>query len=502
MTQLSSRPRFGLFARVWDSPTLTTWASYAARTMNLVLVLPLVLHRFSPAEVALWQVFSTLIGLQLLVDLGFGSTFSRLVSYAMGGVSELRHLISGAGSEPNASPNWVLLERICATMRLIYARLAWLLCGVLLLGGTLALLRRVQALEEPVGSLESLRHQLATIPEAWQAWAIILVSTVLGFRSNGYAAFLQGTNHVALVRRWEALFGLGSIVTSIAALLLGGGLLALVVANQSWVVLSAWRNYRLARQVLGGRFRRFPAAGMDMGIFAVAWTPAWRAGIGAFMSFGLVQISGLIYAQSSDSVAVASYLLGLRLVQTVSQVSQAPFYSKLPLLSRLWAQGRILELVGAAQRGMTFAHWSYVLPFAALGLVGPWLLALIDSQTPFPSIMIWGLLGMAVFLERYGAMHLQLYSTTNHIVWHIANGVTGVIFIGVALLAYPSLGVVSLPLGMLAGNMGFYIGYSARLSYCQFKLPWPWFDLRTAGGPAFCMGAYLLYVYQFQIVIR
>jgi hypothetical protein len=478
--------------RAWNSPTVTTWVSFAARTLNLVLVLPLVLSRFSAPEVALWQVFTTLIALQILADLGFGSTFTRLFAYAMGGAREIP--VGGAVAkalQPGGEPNWDLLGRISATMRSIYSRLAWLLGGLLLAGGSFALLQRIGALEiSPAEATDIHRHTTTT--EAWLAWGCILVSTVTSFRANIYSAFLQGTNHVALVRRWEALFGICSILTSFVALLGGGGLLALVLANQLWTILAAWRNARLARTVLDARFRTFPAAKMDREIFAAAWAPAWRSGIRTLMTHGLVMISSLIYAQSPDSVAVATYLLGLRLIQTVSQISQAPFYSKLPLFSRLWAQGDTASLVATAKRGMLLAYWAYVLPFIALGLGGAWLLELIGSRTPFPSALMWGLLGLSYLLQRYGAMHLQLYSATNHIVWHIANGVTGVIFIVSALFAFQVWGVIGLPLAMLAGNVLFYCWYCARLSHRQFKLPWPGFDLRTFGAPLLLLLGYLV----------
>jgi hypothetical protein len=77
--------------RLWNSPTLTTWGSFGARSLGLVIVLPLVLKKFTTAEVALWQVFSTLINLQILAETGLGTTFSRLVAYAMGGAIELEN---------------------------------------------------------------------------------------------------------------------------------------------------------------------------------------------------------------------------------------------------------------------------------------------------------------------------------------------------------------------------------------------------------------------------
>lgn len=484
-----------LAKRLWNSPTFTTWGSFAARTLHLAILLPLVLRFFSPAEVALWQVFSTLLGLQLLADLGFGSTFSRLISYAFGGAVG----IAGDGQlqppDEDREANWVLIARLFAVMRLIYSRLSWLLFIGLVVGGSFALVARVNALNDVTVAAGHSVYSSTKPVEAWIAWGGIVLVTFVSFRANAYAAFLQGTNHVAVVRRWEALFGVGALASSLTVLLLDGGLVALVFSSQVWILLNAWRNRWLTTQVCGGRFRRLPPCRADRDILVAAWPPAWRAGVGILMSFGVVQISAIFYAQSNDTVGVATYLLGLKLMQAVSQISQAPFYSKLPALSRLWIQGRRDEQVKLAERGMRLAYWAQVAPAIGLGFFGPWLIENIGSHTPFPSGHLWGLLIAASLCERYGAMHLQLYSTSNHIVWHVANGGAGVIFLGVATVLFPQIGVLALPGAMLAGYVGFYSWYSARLSHRRFGLKWPQFDLATVGSPALLLGIYILYTW-------
>jgi hypothetical protein len=79
-------------------------------------------------------------------------------------------------------------------------------------------------------------------------------------------------------------------------------------------------------------------------------------------------------------------------------------------------------------------------------------------------------MGVAIFAERYGAMHLNLYSTTNHIISHVANGVAGVLFVAVSMGLASRAGVFAFPLGLLVGNLGFYAWYSALHSYRAFHL--------------------------------
>ena len=295
----------------------------------------------------------------------------------------------------------------------------------------------------------------------WVAWGIVLSVSGSVLWANVFAAYLQGLNKVALFRRWEALTSCGAILTSVVVLLMGGRLLALVVANQAWAIVNVLRNWQLSRVVEGGRFRTFRNTGLDPEVFSVAWPPAWRSGLGISFSRGVLYGSGLIYAQVAQAAALSTYLLAFRGIQMVNELAQAPFYSKLPVLARLRSEGRFAEQLGLAQRAMRLAYWTYAAGFVAIGVTGSGLFDAIGSRVEFPDSRLWALLGLGFFLERYGAMHIQLYRTTNRIVWHIATGVTGVIYLTVCLALLRPIGVYAFPVAVVAGNLGFYCWYSA-----------------------------------------
>ena len=447
-----------LFKQSWNSPTLMTWGSFATRSLSLIVVLPLVLNRLNTAEISLWYLFSTVIGLQLLADMGFSPTFSRVIAYGMGGLStfEIKDLRNFKKSSPLAEANWETIEKICSTMRAIYLRLAFVSIFLLTTIGTWAMLRPIS--------------KIADVRVGWVAWALILLTSGFTLLGNSYSSYLQGVNQIALLRRWEILTSLGAIATSIIVLLAGGGLLGLVIANQGWLILNIFRNYWLCSKVEGGRFHKFSDQKIDVVVFEAVWPCAWRSVLGTFMGYGLVQLSGVIYAQFGTSSGVGSYLLALRLIQMISQLSQAPFYSKLPLLARLRSEGNLEKQIQVAKWGMTLAYWTYVAGFIGLGLLATPLLSLIGSNVEFVSPLLWGTMGLSMFAERYGAMHINLYSTTNHIINHIANGVAGIIYLVVALGLFKQIGVYAFPIGTLAGYLGFYCWYSAMHSYRTFGL--------------------------------
>ena len=76
----------------FHSPTFMTWFSFSAKSLSILVVLPLILGKFTTTEISLWFLFSILFCFQIIADLGFGSTFTRLISYAMAGLKNLEDI--------------------------------------------------------------------------------------------------------------------------------------------------------------------------------------------------------------------------------------------------------------------------------------------------------------------------------------------------------------------------------------------------------------------------
>lgn len=460
-----------------------TWGSFLTRSLSLILVLPLVLTRLSTEELAVWYLFSTVIGLQSLADTGFSPTFARVIAYAMGGSRDFKDLRNATKVQGTGQPDWEIMERICSTMRVVYRRLTFLSMSLLTIIGTWAMIKPISATKEPTS--------------AWLAWGIILLSSTINIQGNIYTSYIQGVNKIALLQRWAMFTSLGSISTSFLVIISGGRLLELVIANQSWLMLNILRNRWLCRTVEGGCFQKFIGRAIDKEVFDSVWPSAVRSGVGLLMGNGISQASALIYAQVGSAGGVASYLLALRLMSMVTQFCKAPFYSKLPTLARLRSEGKLAEQVQIAKRGMSLTYWLYVVGFIGLGIFAAPLLKLLGSNAEFVSPLLWVFIGLSLFAERYGGMHIQLYSTTNHIIWHIANGVSGVIYLLTCLALFKSIGVYAFPLASLAGYLGFYCWYSAQHSYKAFGLNFWSFERSTMLMPfigvlIYCIGVSML----------
>lgn len=473
--------------KVWDSPVFATWSSFLSKSLYAVLLLPVITTVLSREEITIWLLFNIFIGLQNIGDLGFGVTFIRVMSYAMGGATSIADFDRKDNIRRKDGVNWELLERADNATRLIlfYTGLAFIL--IISVAGYFSLRKPISFAPDP--------------GEAWISFILILITTFIRFNGNRYMIFLQGVNKVAMLRRWEAIISVFSIVSGFLVAITTRSLLWLIVNQQVWAIIQLLFNRYLCTIILDGRFRQFRSAGFDRELLSAIFPAAWKSWVGVLMSYGVVQASGLAVAQMGNSPSVTAYLFSLKILDIIKNFSNAPFYSKIPLYNRLFIEGDRPGLMSRVTFGMRFSLMTFVVTAVAAGLAGQPLLNLIGSNVTMVPAGIWIAMVTAYFLERYGALHLQLYSISNNIVWHIANGVSGLIFIGLSFLFALVLkwGIISFPIALIISSIAFFNWYSAGKSYKYFDLNFKDFEYRTSFFPLIIM---IVYVFLSLVLLR
>lgn len=430
-------------------------ASTGLSSFVSIAIVPLVLYRFAAPTVALWALFSSLTALLNVATQSFTVTFVRAVAFAHAGARDLGDLAAGRPRPEAKAANLALLGEVVSGARAAFTVLASCAAVLMLAGGTLLVDHLVIATPDPTRS--------------WIAWGIVITTSTASVFANLYVGYLEGHDHVALVRRWDAVFSLFSGVSSGAVLAFGGDFLALVISTQGWLIVRAVRNWMLCRGVDDRAYVALARSSWRPAIRAL-WPPAWRSFVGVASIVGVNYAGGIFYAQIGEPRLVASYLLAVRLFDALSAVSRAPFYSRIPLLVRLHAQGQQSAQLATARSGMRAAYWLFLTGMLAAAALGPPVFRAIGSDVPFPPTLLWLGLGSAYLMERYGAMHLQLFSTTNTIVWHTAAFGYAALYLVTLAVLHDRLGVYAFPAAMGLGYTGWYSWFSARHSYRAFGL--------------------------------
>lgn len=444
--------------KLLQSPTLMSWISLITKSLSFFLVIPLMVTHYAASDIALWYLFVSAINFQMLADLGFSSTFIRVFSYCRGGLSidDMTKISTKTELAGEDKMNQNSAEAIWQVMNHIYIRLS-LIFFVFISVSSYLLINPIMASVSPSRSAV--------------AWIVIILTSFVQLRFSVYSNFLQGMNKIALVKKWETLFNILNIISNSLILYLGGDILLLVISNQIWALITILRDYFIVRKIEDNFYlkRNTKSRKIDS-VFKIVWPSAWKSGVGVLMSVGLMQLTNMFYAKGGQSEIVASYLLGYNLIRQISTFSQSAFYSKIPELSRLRAKNDMEKLITVSKKGMLLTYWSFVILVICFGLFGKFGLHYIKSNINFPTQILWASISIGILFERFGAMHIQILSTTNKIVWHIANGITGLIYLIIFFSLHNTLGIYIFPVALITSNILFYSWYCAYLSYKSLKV--------------------------------
>ena len=426
------------------SATVLTWANLLVRSVGLLVLLPLVMAQSTPAEVVVWLLLSNAATYAAIADFGLLPTCTRAVAFAMARSSPAAAAV--------AMPFEGGLPTLVGTMQSMYRRTVLFTVAAALVAG-------LPALSGPIAAID-------TRASAWLGAASVLAGMAVAVLGNQYSAFLSGSGRVATVQRALAWTGGAGIVTGFLILILGGSIFAVIVVQQAWAVVGTlWLAREADRAVEGCVYSQWGVA--DPQWRAWIWSSAWRSGVSTLLTAGALQASNFLIAQIPDRAASAAYLFQPPPSAVDRPVRPGAVLQPHPRTVTAACGRRGDEEAPAGGAAMRMSHWVFVAGFVVVALGAAPAMRAIGSSVAPASPLILAILGLAMFGERYGAMHLQLYSTTNRIVWHVAAIRYFAGFLVGALLLLPWLGLPAVPVALLVSCWTLYVGYCTRLSYAE-----------------------------------
>lgn len=456
-----------LIKHLWMSATYMTAASIAARAFAYFAPVPFLNANFADPVVALWFVFLTFQSFVAVLNGTLPTVFVNMVAYAAAGSTSLGGLMTdahkGAGK---GEPNWELLRTICRLLVRVFGSLLllWLLAcatiGAALVAG-------------PIG-----KSQLGMT--AWSAWFVFAVATSFRFAQQGYISYLLALGKIADVRRLEAFAWLAGGLAAAGVLAFRADFLGAMICVQLPIIANFFVLGRLAKR---HGWSTVGDSSKDVHLITSEVLPrAWRGSVGVLASGGAIYGSGLYFAQVGASDLVAAYLFALTIMGIVTQLAVSAFAASLPMMARLWAQSNEDALRLVARTALTKSMWAYV----GLAIAVPIAFATTDYLAPgslnFASLEVWLALSIANLLMRYGALHLQFYTITNDIRWHIFDVINSALFVCILVVSFTG-DVMAFPISQAIALVLFYVPFARYLTYRRFG-----FGLRnewaTLLGPA------------------
>lgn len=442
------------FKKILKSNTITTWLSYGSKSLNFLIVLPIVLKKFTSVDITLWYLISNFFLIILIIDSGFSNSFIRILAYGTVGNRNILNNDKVTISISNTY-DFEFVNSVIIVMKSFYRNIILIMFITSFILGYIAFKTPVELSSNPT--------------LGWYVCLILQFSFPLLIWGGVYSNILQGMNQIPSLRLGETVFNFLSSLTSIIILFLIPNLYYISISYIVWALLSVGRNYILVLNLKSLKIKKF-----DPSLFQIisgnVIKNSVKSGLGVLFSQGITSFMGFFYANKLSPDISANFLVTINLVNNLKTFAQAPFYSKIPYFSSLVASNKITELITMVKGSMRLVYFVFI----ALSIVIWYFLyyysEYVGNSSFKPDLILYFLLVFGFLIERFGAMHIQLYSMSNHILWHVQNGTTGLIIIISTLVFFKYCSVMSYPIGLVIGNVFFYSWFGSFHSMRFLKI--------------------------------
>ena len=427
-----------IFQRLVKSAVVWSWVFNTLRLATGLILLPLVVWKFSEADFGMYGVLLNLVGFVPIIDFGFGPTIGRFVSYAYGGAETLQ--AQGVQKPANrGAPNYALLWQLLQTTRTLYRYITLAILVILGIWGTYTVELRI--------------HETSSVLITRLAWITTLAAALLDIYWSWWNTYLNGMNQVVTAARIGALAMVIRFALSVGLLLSGAGLLSLPIAG----LISSLLERQLARaqclKLLPGKPAKNPDA--FRATLRILWPNAWRLGI-QFLSFYLIEVSVLICLKKYNLATMGKYVLATKLIGIAATMSAVWTQTKWPIIGQCQAQHEFARLRQILWPRLWLQTVTFLMLAGGVVFLGPKLLQMFGhGKEMLPLVWMLVLVGQVFFSMQF-SLWTTLISTGNqlpHLWYTVATNVLSFI-LSLSLVHFTNLGLGAFVLGpLLAGSL-------------------------------------------------
>ncbi len=454
-----------MLKRIYNSPTMMSWASYFIRFGSALFVLPLILGLFTEVEQSFWFFINTIIGFAMLADSGFGATLVRAVSYFKAGAKYLprnKKEYDEIDEIEQGEPHFPSLVNLLGTVNRIYIFLGMFTVIILLTGG-IAAVWNIMTISD---------HQT----DLWVAYLIIIPYCYTMIMGVKWSSYMRGLGYVAQEARFGAFQGILRVIAFVILLLfkLGPAYLIGIMLLESivryiylrWFVLKWFRE----KQVEIPKKNKF-----DPVIFRSLWSATWRTGLLFWGAYGIQSGTSILAAQISDVALMASFLFTMRIFTFLLNIARAPFYSNVPKIYTLAAEKNMMVLRKKASEYMFLGFGVLIAGSVFLGLFGNSILGLFPSiDTRFVGLTIFAIIAITEILDLHASFHATIYTSTNHVPFVLPATISGALIVGIGFFTIPTYGILGIVVTKFVVQWFMNNWYAPMLSLRFLK--WPFFS--------------------------
>jgi len=398
------------------------------RLLGGVLVLPLIARKLPSDHLGLWYVFLSLQSIATLFDLGFSPAVTRAAGYLWAGADGLKKFgVARAEFKKTAAsePNYDLLNRLIATMRVYYRALGLASGLIILVAGGAWVWIKTQ------GFPDATSFRLA--------YGAFAFGGFLNVTGDLWPALLSGINGIRAAQKIVLGSSIINFVVTIVGLIAHLDIWALVFATVAAGLFLRWAG-RVAFFSIAGQ-KVHPHERPQFNLLSSLWPTAWRSGLVSVGAFLVVSANTLICSAFLNLRLTASYGLSLSLIAMLTYVSSTFAQIKFPIINQLRAAGEMNQIVEVWIQRIRLSLLCYMIGALFLLLVGNRALELIGSKT---MLLPTGQLALALLifgLEMHHSLYAGLVISENQNPFVAPSLISGGATVVLSLIMTPRFGI-------------------------------------------------------------
>jgi O-antigen/teichoic acid export membrane protein len=354
-------------------------ASWFGRGVTIILALvlmPVLFHHLPKEELGVWLLLAQTSALLFILDFGLSAVLTRRIALAKG----------KSGSDPHAPLTEATRREIAdlvETGRRLFFGLAVATFVISCLSGFVYLQR--------------LHLITLTLPVVWSAWAILCLTQSLGVWAQVWNCLLSGVGYVG----WDAVLGsfiaTVTLLAQIAALFLGGGLIALATVAavglfaQRYLLLGFARSRRPELFAIRGRF--------DLALVRGMISPslrAWATGVGILVVLNTDQF---FIASFTGAAQIPAYRAAYLVIYNLNMLAVTAAGASTVFVSHLWQAGQVAEVHRVVVRNLRLGLGLMAAGGACVLVLGPRLFDVWLGPGNYIGLPILAIFFVLLFLE-------------------------------------------------------------------------------------------------------
>jgi O-antigen/teichoic acid export membrane protein len=403
--------------------------NYAATFLKIAattLLLPFILKLMPAETVGIWSVFITINALNGIFDFGFNAAFTRNLTYVFSGIQKLE--VAGFSALDKNKPHTIdygLLKGVICSMRWFYTRVSTIYFLLLSTFGTWY-----------INTL--IKNYQGSHTEVYVAWALLCVINTVNLATIYYDSLLQGRG---LVKKSKQILIVSQLVYLVIAVILiyaGKGLVAVVAAQASSVIIVRWLSHKLF-------FTREFSQLLDKAI-KTPRKEVLRAVYPNAVKLGLTTLGGVLVQRSALIIGslyltleeIASYGITIQIVNLIGGLASVYTLTYQAKIVHLRVLGNIEGIKKIYIKGQYILLATFFAGGISLLVAGDWILDLINSKTKLlpPSLT---LLALFLSLEQTNlSVAGNILSTKNIVPFFKASILSGFVIITGLLICFES----------------------------------------------------------------